>query len=607
MSLAKKAARNDTADVWEQAWKKLVVYIREASGLVADLGDGKAAKAKDLYVKVISQKDSSVAQSRVLKKCANGAGTWNQFFVLDISEENPTISVEVWAKGRFKDTFLGRAVLVEKPLGLTPEEVYEAELNLQPTKPKDKVSKDARMQVRFLFSDQHETLADGNPNLRNRFDYDAHLREFKSGDLIAYSGIGLVASLAKLESNSCFSNLGIVVKLPNKYTDRNELYLLEVTRNLDSLFDPFSDSPRNGVCLFRLFERIHQVHAHKVYWIPRVKEMPNEKKERFVDWVFCAHAKATIFDNVGFYAESPAQQILTYITHQFKIAKNWQRVTELYAIRILREAFSILQSDPDFDPVDRVSDIVALPTYSAPVLIREPKPSDPAAVSAQPAFGTSASGVPRRAYSSHLDFFHWQQITKRTPQLLVSQPTTAGGALPTAQALKPAAAKPAAAATTAAASVAEKHAEKVDEPATAVVAATVVVGDSAKEAEEKGEGKQKEADDADKDADEDDAQEEDVNPLSVSQDHHAAVAAAGAAVAAQQRTHRLGVPVLPGLPATGEGKLASRGGDDVEISPRLSSPTRDRPLSPGRRPTNPHSRSPRGGPPERTPPTKSDK
>jgi C2 domain len=118
MALVKRAAHNDAADVWSQAWKKIVVYVCEASGLFGEVGDQKGKeKTKDLFVKLIAHKNDVVAQSRVIKKCT-GSGTWGQYFVLDVSEGNPALSVEVWAKGILKDTFLGRALIVEKPMHL---------------------------------------------------------------------------------------------------------------------------------------------------------------------------------------------------------------------------------------------------------------------------------------------------------------------------------------------------------------------------------------------------------------------------------------------------------------------------------------------------------
>lgn len=55
----------------------------------------------------------------------------------------------------------------------------------------------------------------------------------------------------KLCTNSPVSHLGIIFKLPNKYTEKEELYLLEITKNNDSFLDAFREVPHSGVCLFR--------------------------------------------------------------------------------------------------------------------------------------------------------------------------------------------------------------------------------------------------------------------------------------------------------------------------------------------------------------------
>lgn len=64
-----------------------------------------------------------------------------------------------------------------------------------------------------------------------KFCYKNFLSEMKSGDLIAYSGTGIISTTTKLKNDCEYSHLGLVVKLPNKWTQERELYVLEVGRN----------------------------------------------------------------------------------------------------------------------------------------------------------------------------------------------------------------------------------------------------------------------------------------------------------------------------------------------------------------------------------------
>jgi hypothetical protein len=50
-------------------------------------------------------------------------------------------------------------------------------------------------------------------------------------DLIAYSGIGALHSMTKLITNSPYSHVGMIFRLPNKWTRRDDLFVLEVARN----------------------------------------------------------------------------------------------------------------------------------------------------------------------------------------------------------------------------------------------------------------------------------------------------------------------------------------------------------------------------------------
>lgn len=55
--------------------------------------------------------------------------------------------------------------------------------------------------------------------------YEEHVSKFKTGDLILYDAHGLLPSYVKLASNSPYSNVGMVIKLPNRWTRKPELYV----------------------------------------------------------------------------------------------------------------------------------------------------------------------------------------------------------------------------------------------------------------------------------------------------------------------------------------------------------------------------------------------
>ena len=47
-------------------------------------------------------------------------------------------------------------------------------------------------------------------------------------DLIAFSGVGLLPSLSMIFANAPISQVGLLLKIPNKWTRKLELYIVEV-------------------------------------------------------------------------------------------------------------------------------------------------------------------------------------------------------------------------------------------------------------------------------------------------------------------------------------------------------------------------------------------
>ena len=62
---------------------------------------------------------------------------------------------------------------------------------------------------------------------------------FSFNFLYRKSRYGVLDSAVKLRENSPFSRAGMLVKLTNPYTEKIEVYLLEVTRNVDGFLDAF--------------------------------------------------------------------------------------------------------------------------------------------------------------------------------------------------------------------------------------------------------------------------------------------------------------------------------------------------------------------------------
>lgn len=64
--------------------------------------------------------------------------------------------------------------------------------------------------------------------------------------------------------------------MPNKWHGEPELYVLELSNNIDKFIDPFSESPRQGLVLFRLQERLHAFHGGLITHYPLRKQLEGE-------------------------------------------------------------------------------------------------------------------------------------------------------------------------------------------------------------------------------------------------------------------------------------------------------------------------------------------
>lgn len=52
---------------------------------------------------------------------------------------------------------------------------------------------------------------------------------------MVFSGIGALHATTKLASNAPYSHVGVVFRLPNKWTRRDDLFVLEIAKNNEGI------------------------------------------------------------------------------------------------------------------------------------------------------------------------------------------------------------------------------------------------------------------------------------------------------------------------------------------------------------------------------------
>jgi hypothetical protein len=67
--------------------------------------------------------------------------------------------------------------------------------------------------------------------------------------------------------------------------------VLKVTPNNDGMIDAFLERPKKAVCIFRLYERLHQFHGQNIKVYPLKQEVKLEAAENMMSWIWQVHSK----------------------------------------------------------------------------------------------------------------------------------------------------------------------------------------------------------------------------------------------------------------------------------------------------------------------------
>jgi hypothetical protein len=251
----------------------------------------------------------------------------NPLFMLlyysEVVDDTSELVLEVWTKSGLTDKLIG-SCHVCIPTQLQPEELIDRVIDLElPSnlKSKHKEQLDSRMgnvHLRMIYSREHEIPIRPAPNQCSIFHYRNHYRNMQTGDLILYSGVGSTDSLCKLLSGTRYSRVGLVVRIPNKWTGREKLFVYEVTRNLGKELDAFKDTNQPGASLFRLFEHLHAVSSTDIWWVPLKMPLEQATCANMVDWI-----KETVSRKINVeFPSVPAEVVEFFDRYELSFAKH---------------------------------------------------------------------------------------------------------------------------------------------------------------------------------------------------------------------------------------------------------------------------------------------
>mmetsp|Transcript_10209 Transcript_10209/g.15382 ORF Transcript_10209/g.15382 Transcript_10209/m.15382 type:complete len:740 (+) Transcript_10209:26-2245(+) len=365
--------------VFDTVQRKVVIQIDGARGL------GKAREYQAVVVNNTSQK--TIGKTDYSEKTTQPSFFPSTFFYETADQE---IAIELRYSRSFGRTatygrvFLGK---IEEHLACQ-EKVSDEWLPLEVVDTKQSGSTIPSLRIRMMFSRDFETLPD-SPNNHFKFFYNAVLANVKCGDLIFYEGVGIVPTALRVASSGRFSSVALVVELLNKYTEEPQLYLLDVTRNVDQMIDAFSDTVRTGVTLLNLKERLHQFWGRSIYWAPLKKPLNTVQKEQLVSHVLALHSDQNPLNTIiqsnqalNDHRATDVGRALHFLRDRFALdgVKRPQCVAEVFSTALLMGCLEKFLSHPELASVGNFvpDELVSLDAYGELVLLRS-RSSDPVA------------------------------------------------------------------------------------------------------------------------------------------------------------------------------------------------------------------------------------
>eukprot|EP01125_Pyxidicula_operculata_P009429 TRINITY_DN3109_c0_g1_i6.p1 TRINITY_DN3109_c0_g1~~TRINITY_DN3109_c0_g1_i6.p1 ORF type:complete len:395 (+),score=50.50 TRINITY_DN3109_c0_g1_i6:252-1436(+) len=311
---------------WNNFDHRLVIYVYKASGLA------EGSSSYDPYVKIKSAK-KTVFKTPPQKKTSDPV--WSRFYFFENCPQS--LFFQVIDAGSKKN--LGEYVINDLQQ-LQPDVVYEFSGDLSPAKAKDSKKGMGKIHIRCIASKDPDRRELVKYMETGHYFYESYLDKMKSGDLIAYSGRGPLEDATKLRSGSNYSNLGIVLRIPDPLTQQEELFVVEITRNLSNMSDAWNPNGTiNGLNVFRLQERIHQFYGSGIWWIALKNPINLKQEQSMLRYIQNIHSKPE-----QFYVIDPTPELplpMQEFLYDFRIQDKYPAtMSEIWAPQLIVSALT---------------------------------------------------------------------------------------------------------------------------------------------------------------------------------------------------------------------------------------------------------------------------
>ncbi|ELR21133.1 domain found in dishevelled, egl10, and pleckstrin domain containing protein [Acanthamoeba castellanii str. Neff] len=346
--------------IWDEKPEKLLGVVVSAS---------LPGVKEEIYTCQVTKKLATKKKTKEWEKFISKESSWPQFFfaVPDSSNLELTITDK---SGKVAGTY---EIKVDD---LKQDTVVAGEYELQVSDKKKKKAGESddpqgKVDVRVYYSLLMETRPPGpGPHTYNYADY---LGQIKTGDLVVYSGTGVLAAACQLITNTPYSHIGLAVYLPNRWTQEPELYIVELTKNFNRFQDAFKEVAESGINIFRFKERVHQYHGNSpVWWVPLKESLSPVHQQVLVEWIWKMHrGDQAIEDNIPPISVS---KMTEFLTSRFKITVSYDVMLDFYSPAFVYKALGLAGAlEEDMTKYSEglfASDVVKLPCFGAPVQIR---------------------------------------------------------------------------------------------------------------------------------------------------------------------------------------------------------------------------------------------
>eukprot|EP01124_Arcella_intermedia_P026110 TRINITY_DN4832_c0_g1_i1.p1 TRINITY_DN4832_c0_g1~~TRINITY_DN4832_c0_g1_i1.p1 ORF type:complete len:459 (-),score=104.38 TRINITY_DN4832_c0_g1_i1:65-1369(-) len=269
-----------------------------------------------------------VLKTKASKKMDNPV--WEEYCYLDFIPESLTF-----------ESLYG-IVSYDKLKYLDEEHVVEEFLEFKPKKEKHAEKATGKFRVRFYRSSHPDLRYLRTANETVHYYYSSWVSLIRTGDLVVYSGRGPVHEALKLYSGQPYSTVGMIVKLPNKYTHKESIYVLECTSNQDLMLDAFHEDKYKGINIFKFKERLHQFHGPAA-WLVRLEDESAKKldMENLMKWVVKVHSYRIVEDAIG-PNRTVLPENLTDFLRTWKISeKNMDTMLDVYSPLMIVNALEV--------------------------------------------------------------------------------------------------------------------------------------------------------------------------------------------------------------------------------------------------------------------------